>query len=157
LREEIEGLKEHIFDQAQNGQPVDLAGLKKIQDHRKEILSQILTPEERDEYELRTSDTAERLRSQLVGFNPSEQEFRDMYRLWQAHDEKFAFVSADDENARRAKEQDQQRIEQEIRAKLAPQRVAEYERNRRQDYQPLCFFAERYELPQTTLHSIFEI
>jgi len=157
LRDEIEGLKEHVFDQAQNGQPVDLEGLKKIQEHRKEILAQILTPAEREEYELRTSDTAERLRAELVGFNPTEQEFREIYKLWQAHDDKYAFISADDENARRAKAQDQERIEQEIKAKIAPDRLAEYERTRSRDYQVLYTFAERYELPPGTVQSVFEI
>src|SRR6266700_7809268 len=56
LREDVEKLKEHLFDQAQNGQPTDPEQLKKIQEHRQEVLSQILTPEERVEYELRTSD-----------------------------------------------------------------------------------------------------
>jgi len=36
LREELEGLKEHFLDQAQSGQPMDLNGLKKIEEHRKE-------------------------------------------------------------------------------------------------------------------------
>jgi hypothetical protein len=157
LREDVEKLKEHLFDQAQNGQPIDPEQLKKIQEHRQQVLTQILTPEERVEYELRTSDTAERLRSQLVGFNPSEQEFRDIYNLWQTHDEKFALVSPDDANARKAKEQDQQRIDQEIKNKLAPDRVVEYERTRSQDYQKLCFFAERYELPAATVQALAEI
>jgi len=90
LREEVEGLRERIFEQAQKGQPMDLEGLKKIQEHRQQVLSQILSPEERQEYDLRTSETAERLRSELVGFNPTEQEFRDIYKLWQGHDEKYA-------------------------------------------------------------------
>jgi len=153
LRDDVEKLKEHLFDQGQNGQPIDPEQLKKIQEHRQQVLAQILTPEERVEYELRTSDTAERLRSQLVGFNPTEQEFREIYNLWQTHDEKFAVGSPDDENARK----DQQRIEEEIKNKLAPDRVVEYERTRSQDYQTLCFFAERYELPPTTVQALAEI
>jgi hypothetical protein len=157
LREELEGLKEHLLDQAQNGQPMDLNGLKKIQEHRKEALSQILTPEERDEFELRTSETAERLRTELVGFNPSEQEFREIYQLWQAHDEKFAFVSADDASAAKAKEQDRQRIEQELKSKLELPRVVDYDRARNPDYQLLSTLTERYELPQATAQAVFEI
>lgn len=157
LRDEIEGLKERIVDQAQKGQPMDVEGLKKIQEHQDQILSQILTPAEREEYALRTSDTADRLRNQLVGFNPTEQEFRDIYKLWQAHDEKFAYVSADDETARRAKEEDQKRVEEEVRAKLSPDRLADYERTRSADYQNLYLFAERYELPQSTVQAVMEI
>lgn len=157
LREEIEGMKERLLDQASNGQPVDPADLKKIQEHRQEVLAQILTPAEREEYELRTSATAERLRTELVGFNPTEQEFREIYRLWQAHDEKFATVSPDDENAKKAQEQDRQRIEAEIQSKLAPDRVADFERVKSPDYQRLCFFAERYELPASTVQTLTEI
>ena len=157
LREELEGLKEHLLDQAQAGQPMDLNGLKKIEEHRKEALSRILTPEEREEFELRTSDTAERLRTELVGFNPTEQEFREIYQLWQAHDEKFAFVSAADASAAKAKEQDRQRIEQDIKSMLDPQRGVDYDRAHNPDYQLLSVFSERYELPQTTAQAIFEI
>jgi hypothetical protein len=157
LREEIEGLKERVVDQAKDGEPVDLEALKKIQEHKNEVLAQILTPEERQEYELRTSETAERLRAQLVGFNPTEEEFRKIFSLWQAHDEKFAFVSADDENARRAKEEDTQRIEKEIKSTLDPVRLTDYDRAQSKDYQQLCFFAERYELPQGTTQALQEI
>ena len=156
LREEVEGLKEHLFDQAQNGH-VDLEGLKKIQEHQKEMLAQILSPEERHEYELRTSETAERLRKELVGFNPSEEEFRQIYALWQAHDDKFAFVSADDEAAAKAKEQDRQRIEEQIKANLGPDRSMALERAKNPEYQELSLFAERYELPQSTAQTLFEI
>ena len=157
LRDQIEGLKERIFDQAQGGQPLDVEGLKKIQEQKKQVLEQILTPQEREEYELRTSETAERLRSELVGFSPNEQEFRKIFKLWQAHDEEFQFISADDASARKAKEQDQQRVEQQIKTELAPERVADYDRTRNRDYQSLCFFTERYELPQTTAEALFEI
>ena len=157
LREEIEGLKEHLVDQAQSGQPTDVEGLRRIRQYQKEMLGQILTPAEQQEYELRTSDTADRLRRQLVGFSPTEREFREMFNLWQAHDEEFALISADDQNASKAKEQDQQRIEEMIRSKLAPERVLDYDRARSQDYQLLSFFAARYELPQATAQTIFEV
>ena len=106
---------------------------------------------------LRTSETAERLRKELVGFNPSEQEFREIYQLWQAHDEKFAFASADDPSAAKAKEQDRLRIEAQIKANLGPDRVVAFERAKNPDYQQLSVFAERYELPQTTAQTLFEI
>ncbi len=157
LREELEGLKEHLLDPMQGGKPVDPEALKKIQEHRNEILSQILTPAEREEYDLRTSETAERLRTELVGFNPTEQEFRELYRVWQAHDEKFALLPAADEATKKAKEQDRQRIEAEVMAKLAPERVVDFERAKSQDYQQLSFFAERYELPTTTVQTLSEI
>ncbi len=157
LRDEIEGLKEQLVDQTLNGQPVDPEALKKIQAHRQRILAQILTPEERQEYDLRTSDTAERLRTALVGFNPTEQEFREIYQLWQAHDEKFATVAPDDTNGIKTKEQERQRIEEAVKSKLAPERVVDYERTRSQDYQLLSFFAERYELPPSTVQTLAEI
>jgi hypothetical protein len=157
LREELEGMRERLLDHAQNGQPADPEALKKIQARRDEVLGQILTPQEREEYDLRTSPTAERLRSELVGFNPTEQEFREIYRLWQAHDAKFASGLPEDNATKQAEEQDRQRIETEIKNQLDPHRVVDLERARSQDYQQLAFFAERYELPPTTVQTLSEI
>lgn len=157
LREEIEGMKERMLDQARDGQPVDPEAWKKIQAHRKEVLAQILTPAEQEEYDLRTSETAEKLRADLVGFNPTEQEFREIYRLWQAHDEKFGAILPGDDQSQKAAQADRQRIEEQVKARLAPDRVVDLERARNQDYQQMAFFAERYELPQGTVQKVFEI
>ena len=48
-------------------------------------------------------------------------------------------------------------FEEEVKARLAPERVVDFERAKSQDYQQLSFFAERYELPPTTVQTRSEI
>ena len=49
------------------------AALKELES----TLAGTLSPEDFEEYQLRMSSTASRMRRELVGFNPTEQEFRD--------------------------------------------------------------------------------
>jgi hypothetical protein len=57
-------------------------------------LSQILSPEDYEQYELNTSSTANNLRRRLAGFDPTEDEFRTLFRLWRAQDERLASIYA---------------------------------------------------------------
>src|SRR5204862_224741 len=94
----------------------DREELKKIEEHRQSVLGQILTPEEQQEFDLRTSETADRLREQLIGFNPNEEEFRAIYALLKSHDDKFAYVDSDaDENARNTKAQEEDQLQDTLR------------------------------------------
>lgn len=53
-------------------------------------LTRLLTPAEREEFELRNSVTATSLRDRLVGFSVSEDEFRSLFRLEQSHQQSLA-------------------------------------------------------------------
>ena len=117
------------------------------------MLATILTPEEIDEYELRMSETAERLRAGLVGFNPTEEEFREIFRLQRQFDEKFAHAGSDGEAAKVA---EQEQLDQEIKSKLEPERLADYERTKSKDYQDMCFFAQKHELPLHIAQTIYD-
>ena len=50
---------------------------------RREALAAVLTPEELTEYNLRHSEAAGDLRKELDGFNPTEAEFREMFKYRQ--------------------------------------------------------------------------
>jgi hypothetical protein len=75
LREKFEGKREHILYALQNGKPApsDMEELRQIDQEQDEALAQVLTPQEKDQYELSTSATADRLRQQLIGFNPTQE------------------------------------------------------------------------------------
>lgn len=74
--------------------PQDLLQLLELYAQKKAALSQLLTPDEYEQYDLSASWTADNLRRKMVGFEPTEEEFRGIFRLWRAHDERLATVYA---------------------------------------------------------------
>ena len=57
-------------------------------------LTRLLSPAEREEFELRNSVTATSLRERLVGFSVSEDEFRSLFRLEQSYQQAVARADA---------------------------------------------------------------
>lgn len=127
----------------------DQEQLRQLQRQRKAALASVLSTEEMEEYEVRHSDTANNMRSQLSGFQPSEEEFRRIFRLQRSFDETFdqAF-EARDEAGSAAKAQAQQTAQEslnaEIRKVLGPERYAEFQRAQDTDYRALLQLGERF-------------
>ena len=55
--------------------------IKLLRETRENQIASMLTPEQKFEYDLRKSPTAANLRLQLDGFDPSEDEFRDLFQI----------------------------------------------------------------------------
>jgi hypothetical protein len=159
LRDEIEGLRENIpgHDDLTTLNAEQLKELEKIEKHRREKLARILSGPELDQFELSTSETADRLRKNLTGFNPTEDEFRELFRLFKEHDDKFALASPNDEKLLKDKAADEERIEGEILSKLSVSRAQEYTRTKNEEFRNMAAFTEIYELPPNTAQSLFEI
>ncbi len=63
-------------------------------DNKQAQLAGLLTPAELEQVELTASWTAENLRRAMVHFEPTEEEFRGIFREWLAQDEKLARIHA---------------------------------------------------------------
>jgi len=159
LRDQIEGQRERVLGGAPSSALTtsDLEMLKKIQEQRDAALAKILTPAEKEEYELTTSETADRLRKELIGFNPSETEFREIFRRQQSLDAKFAFENLTDEAVRHAKTAEQEKLDQEVKNVFGGTRAADFDRAKDTDYQNLYVFSERFDLPQTTTQNLLDM
>ncbi len=152
LRDEIEGLRERVLERTSgNPSSADIEELQKIEAQRKLQLGKLLSGSELAEFELRTSSTANQLRAELIGFNPSESEFRELFAMHNAIAEKFAFASSDE------KAEAQTTMREAIKLQLGEARYAEYELAQNTDFRNACVFAEVYELPVSTAQTIFEI
>ena len=57
-------------------------------------LARLLSPEEFEQLELTVSWTADNLRRGMAKFNPTEAEFREIFRAWRLHDENLAQLYA---------------------------------------------------------------
>ncbi len=159
LRDQFEGERERVLYQEQGGKPTagEIARLREIEQEQDAALSRVLSPEEKEEYQLSMSPTADRLRQQLIGFNPSEEEFRDLFRRQQAIDAAYAYEDTNDDTVRAAQASAEQAMMEEFKGELAPERVAQLARSQDPDYQSLCVLAERYDLPAETSQNVADM
>ncbi len=144
LRDENEGRREAILEQAGDGalSDADREALRQIDEQHRESLARLLSPDELEEYELRTSDTANRLRSELIGFNPTEEEFRLVYSLKRALENSPSTETS--------------QLEEELRHRLGDARFGEYQRAQNPDFRDAVVFSEIHELPPSTAASLME-
>lgn len=70
--------------------PEDREKLAFLEEEKRKDIEKLLSPEEHFNFELRSSPTARRLREQLDSFDPTEEEFRAIFRIHAAIDAKFA-------------------------------------------------------------------
>ena len=125
----------------------DQEQLKEIERQRKAELAALLTSEEMEEYELRHSDTANSMRSQLAGFEPTEDEFRKIFRLQRTFDDEVE--KADDSGPAAAA------LTAEVQKVLGPQRYAEYQRAQDPDYRSLVQLGERFQMAPEAAQQIY--
>jgi len=137
----------------------DERALRKLRHEREGALAALLTPGELEEYQLRGSDTAHNLRTRLSGFEMTEDEFRQLFRLQKLIDDQLpdAF-DIDDGVATAVKAQAaleaQAALAEEMREALGPERYAEFERAQDSDYQTLLQYAGRFDLSKETARRV---
>jgi len=152
LREEFEG--ERQFAALTNA---DASVFQQITQDREAAFSQLLTADEKAQYDLSMSPTADRLRSQLIGFNPSEEEFKDLFAREEAVDEKYAGADLNDPNVAAAKQAEEQAALGAFQASLAPDRAAQLARSQSPEYQGLCELTARFDLPPETSAAMLDV
>jgi hypothetical protein len=133
--------------------------ITEIEKDQRAALARLLTPQEFEDWQVRNSDTARSIRAQLSAFNPTEAEFRAIYKLQADYDEKFSrtmYAPPSPEESRRRGEAEKQLNEQ-IKATLGPVRGAEYERSNDYNYRQTSQLVARLELPPETTGKIYEI
>jgi hypothetical protein len=119
--------------------PEDQQKIALIEKEQRADIVKLFTPEELEDYDLRTSNTAQNLRYQLSAFNPTEEEFRTIFNLTQA--------------AQQANQNPQNAIE----AALGPDRAAEYQQAISPAYQQVNLLLTRLELPASIAPQIVAV
>lgn len=132
-----------------------IAALEKDQH---DALARVLSPQELEEWDVRNSDSARSLRYQLSAFDPTEQEFRALYKLQAEFDERFGrlYVNPGPEELQRRGEAQRQMNDQ-IKAMLGPVRGAEYERANDYNYRQTSLLVARLEMPPETTNQIYAV
>jgi hypothetical protein len=123
-------------------------------------IATLLTPEEREQYQLRASPLAERLRDQLRGFGASREEFEQLFRLerqLQVESESVeANASADPQTADRLQAIGAE-FDQKVKELLGPQRYADYQRSLDPDYQTLYSLALDHQVPTAVANQVWDM
>jgi hypothetical protein len=150
LQSKFDQLEQQIYERSKGFLlDADQEELRRLQKQREAELAQVLSSDELEEYQLRMSPTSSSLRAQLHGFNPSEEEFRKMFRLQKTFDDQFnsGFDLSDPNQAEvqaAAQERAQQALNEEMRKTIGSQRYAEYERAQDADFKAAKGFEERF-------------
>lgn len=140
--------------------PEDREKLAFVEAERRKDLAKIMSPEEFDEYMMRTSSTASSVRSQLSAMNPTEQEFRAIYKLQETFDDQFGPNSPNQrgtQESAQARNAAQKQLLEDIKGLLGPERGAEYERSRDYTYQSAVNIVRRLDLPKENAVTVFEL
>ena len=163
VQERFDELERQIYDGSKGFLlDKDEEALRQLQTQREAELARVLTPEELEEFHLRNSPTAANLRAQLHGFNPSQEEFRKLFRLQKTFDDRFNNGFSVNDPAQMevqaaAQEQAQQALNEEMRRTLGSQRYAEYERAQDPDYRALLQFKDRFETSPALANRVYDM
>lgn len=117
-------------------------------------LAGILNPSELEEFNLRNSEASQNLRYELTAFNPTEEEFRSIYKIWSQVEQPTGGLSQQEMQRRF----DAQRAAREqIKAQLGSVRGPEYERAVDHSYRQTSLLVSRLELPPETTTKVWEV
>jgi hypothetical protein len=144
---------------AATGDPEDMKKLTGVQREMEAALAKILTPQELEDYNLRLSNTANMMRFQLAAFEPTEQEFRDIFKVKKAFDDEFGpFGVPPTDKAEKARYDEAKRqMEEQISGLLGPERAAEYKRSQDFAYQGMVRVAQREGLGKQAAAQVFDM
>jgi len=159
INEDYQDLSAEIYYSA-NGVmlPEDREKLAFLDAEKRKDLAAVLTPQEMENYDLRSSKTAGQLRSQLSSFDPSETEFRSIFTLQREYDLKYANRQSDEDPATsQQRTADAAALENQIKATLGEARYAEYQRAKDGNFQQLASLAARLELPKENAVAVYDL
>lgn len=91
VMKELQGIQSRIAELSEDGS-ADIEMVWKAQRETEESIKGMLSEDEYTGYLLRRSNTAHQLRSQIAGFDPSEEEFRTVFKLKRAFDEEYGEI-----------------------------------------------------------------
>lgn len=138
--------------------PEDREKLALLEKEKRADLAKILTPDELNDYLIRSSNTTSRLRMALTAMNATEEEFRAIYQAQVAFDEKYTLttgsIPADFIRDRQAA---QSQVSDQIKLALGDQRFAEYTRSSDREFQTLIRLTQSASLPAASAIQAYDL
>ena len=137
----------------------DMAEIRRMRTERDDRIATMLTPDQKMEYDLRKSPTAANMRLQMDGFDPSEDEFRDIFAARKTFDNEHGVVpgssiSPADAEIRQLAEQE---MNNQIRTSLGDDRFQDYLRQTDYDYKSIHKITQRQGLGENISAQVYQM
>jgi hypothetical protein len=158
-----EAKEEQIYSRSQGSPDLkDENELHRLEQERATELQALLSPEEREQYDLRYSAIAQNLRAQLGGIEPTEEEFKKLFRVYKKYEkdlsEGFTTDQATREQTRTPEREAAERaFQREMRAALGEARFAELQRSQDPAYETLVQVAQRFNLSRDIPAEVYSL
>lgn len=140
--------------------PEDRQKLALLEKEKRADLAQILSPAELEDYLMRTSNTTNQLRRALGTMNATESEFRALYAIQSAFDEKYSYQATGggfSQELAQERSEAQKKTFEEIKTALGEQRYAEYLRASDREFQQLNRVAQQASLTESAAVQAFNV
>jgi hypothetical protein len=157
IEDRYPGLNDEIKDVVDKGsttnQPADIMQSLQLYAQRKAELIQLLGTNNYELYDMATSWSGDNVRRGLMGFNPTEDEFRAIFDVWRAQDEGLATIYATGQP-----DPGVQAVNDAIHQALGDDRFAQYARAwGNNDYHSDAELAYDYGLPSDLPDQLFDL
>jgi hypothetical protein len=138
--------------------PENRAKMAALRAQREAELAQALGPQDFQEYQLRNSWTARNMRENLTSFEPTEDEFRQIFDVRKHFDDQFGFTrDGGDQTMREQRQASQAKMEEQLRAVLGEDRFREYTLAQDDRFREIYDFTQRNDLPRSTADALLDI
>jgi hypothetical protein len=161
LLEKFDEAEQRLRDKDLHGDGVpsatDRAQLRILREQRNAEMEQLLNPQEKTQFDLWLSPTANSVRHALYGMNATEQEFQAVYQARKAYEDLWAGRDPEllDPSTRQQMEQAKQDMEGAIFQGLGEQRYADYQRGQDDDFHLLSALVTRFKLPREKAAEVY--
>jgi hypothetical protein len=160
LAQETEILTEGMNKTSMQDHAAELASFKRTREERDAAMMRVLTPEEFETYEMNTTPAGTELARRVIGMDPTEDEFRTMFRIaytnwidtggvygrWRAISVlRDQIIQAD------------KLMDESMRQSLGPDRYLDYQLAISGTGQQLRNFAARFDLPRDVIEQVFDL
>jgi hypothetical protein len=136
---------------------MNMDDMRAIEKDLRTSLAAVLTPAELEEYDLRNSNTGRTLRNELLAFNPSEEEYRAIFKLRQPFDEQYAYTNFTTQEQMQRRSEAEKQLKDQVSALLGAERGAEYARTTDYSYRQTAQLVARLEMPPETTGNLWNV
>jgi hypothetical protein len=139
--------------------PEDRDKIALLEREKRADLAAILTPAELEEYEMRSSPLTSRLRNSLSLMDASEAEFRAIFKVQQAFNDRVNPVMSGmiSQQMMEDRREAQKQMNEQLKSVLPAERFSEFMRSSNTDYQQLHRLAQKENSPAETVTRAFSI
>ena len=131
--------------------------LRILRQQREEEIQKLISPEEKKQFDVWLSPTANEVRHSLYGMNASEQEFHAVHEARKSFEDVWSSRDPDllDAATRQRMEAARGDMEGQIEQGLGPERYAEYKRGQDDDFHMLSALVTRFKLPREKAAEVY--